>query len=609
MNVLEQQARSFFLQCRARAALIKPQHTARRSLQLHSSRPFSQCPHRCRDASEKAEASPTKTHYTTTPIFYVNAAPHAGHLYSMVLADVIKRWQALIEGRDTQLLTGTDEHGIKVQRAAELAGVNTYDFCTQNAEEFQHLADTANVSYTRFFRTTDSDHKDAVRHFWRELNREGYVYEAKHEGWYCVSDETFYPESKVHLALDPATGIKRQVSMETGKEVVWTSETNYHFRLSAFRQPLLDYYKANPDFVRPSARYNSVIKEVEAGLTDLSISRPKERLSWGIPVPDDPSQTIYVWFDALINYLTHTGYPNQTSASIWPADVQIIGKDILRFHTIYWPAFLLAAKLPLPKTFVCHAHWTMNQQKMSKSLGNVVNPFMAMNRYGVDTIRYFMMRDGPTDDDAPYENMYIVKSYKSDLQRILGNLLSRTLHFKHINAGDAIESCQNELAAHGRDELLRLKQETTDRCFQRLFEARGLQYSRYHKAHRAMQHFRTRIACAEIIDMLREANKMFEHAEPWNKATSDDPELQREARWTLYIAAETLRTAMTLLQPFMPSKMKEGLDMLGVDPAYRARTTVHIENWTPIPNLGRPLYNEGKPSGRTALFPALLSED
>ncbi|KPI45544.1 putative methionine--tRNA ligase, mitochondrial [Cyphellophora attinorum] len=246
-----------------------------------------------------------KPFYVTTPIFYVNSSPHVGHLYSMILADIFKRWQ-LLKRRPAQLLTGTDEHGVKVQRAAQEAGSETLAFCTKHAEQFKLLADTANISYDRFMRTTDSDHKDAVTYFWQELDRQGYIYQAKHEGWYCVSDETFYPENQVHAILVPATGEKIMASKETGKEVTWTSETNYHFRLSDFRERLLKHYTDNPDFIVPRERMNFIINEVE-GLKDLSISRPKERLSWGIPVPGDPDQTMYVWFDALINYITHAG--------------------------------------------------------------------------------------------------------------------------------------------------------------------------------------------------------------------------------------------------------------------------------------------------------------
>lgn len=332
---------------------------------------------------------------------------------------------------------------MKIQKAASKAKVDVKAFCDQHASQFEELAKIANISYDRFMRTTDPDHKIAVEHFWRELNRNGFIYESKHEGWYSVSDETFYPESKVHLVLEPSSGRKMHASMETGKEVEWTSEVNYHFKLSSFRNKLLDHYRRNPYFIVPSTRMNEIITEVENGLTDLSISRPASRLTWGIQVPDDPSQTIYVWLDALINYLTMAGYPFATAAAattkMWPPECQVIGKDIIRFHCIYWPAFLMALNLPLPKQFLSHAHWTMNRAKMSKSEGNVVNPFFAINRFGVDVMRYYMAHDGGIIDDADYENLFIVDRYKKDLQGGFGNLVSRVIRGKMWSVPDSVE--------------------------------------------------------------------------------------------------------------------------------------------------------------------------
>jgi len=365
-----------------------------------------------------------------------------GHLYTLVLVDILKRWQRLRGDEGATLLTGTDEHGMKIQKAASKAKVDVKAFCDQHASQFEELAKVADVSYDRFMRTTDPDHKTAVEHFWRELNRNGYIYESKHEGWYSVSDETFYPESKVHLVLEPSTGRKMHASMETGKEVEWTSEVNYHFKLSSFRDRLLDHYRSNPDFIVPSTRMNEIISEVEDGLTDLSISRPASRLTWGIQVPDDPSQTIYVWLDALINYLTMAGYPFATAAEstkMWPPECQVIGKDIIRFHCIYWPAFLMALNIPLPNQFLSHAHWTMNRAKMSKSEGNVVNPFFAINRFGVDVMRYYMAHDGGIIDDSDYENLFIVNRYKKDLQGGFGNLVSRVIRGKMWSVPDSVK--------------------------------------------------------------------------------------------------------------------------------------------------------------------------
>ena len=331
---------------------------------------------------------------------------------------------------------------MKIQKAAEKAKVDVKLLCDQHAEQFKALCNAANISYDRFIRTTDEDHKHAVQHFWKELNHAGYIYESKHEGWYCVSDETFYPESQVQRRLDPSTGNIQIVSTETGKEVEWTSEINYHFRLSAFRDRLLEHYRGNPTFIVPRQRMNFIVKEVEGGLQDLSISRPASRLNWGIRVPGDESQTIYVWLDALINYLTMTGYPYANTGNpewTWPPNCQVIGKDIIRFHTIYWPAFLMALNLPVPKQFLSHAHWTMNSEKMSKSAGNGVNPFFAMDRYGVDSIRFFMAYKGGIVDDAVYDNSYVAESYNTILRGGLGNLLHRLFKSSRFNVREAVD--------------------------------------------------------------------------------------------------------------------------------------------------------------------------
>ena len=357
----------------------------------------------------------------------IHIAPHVGHLYTMILTDILKRWQVL-NGQKAILCTGTDEHGMKIQRAAAQANTPPKEFCDLTAETFRSLAKRAELSNDHFVRTSDKDHKDAVQYFWQMLRERNYIYESKHEGWYCVSDETFYPETAIEKRLDPFTGRTFMASQETGKEVEWTSEANYHFRLSLFKDRLLDFYKANPEFVVPATRMNNVVDWVSEGLQDLSISRPAERLTWGVPVPDDESQTVYVWLDALINYITKAGYPwapGSETAGGWPANVQVIGKDIMRFHCIYWPAFLMALDLEPPKQILTHAHWTLGHQKMAKSTGNVVNPFFALDRFGVDVMRFYLAHDGGISNDSDYGNNFIVERYKKALQGGLGNLVSR----------------------------------------------------------------------------------------------------------------------------------------------------------------------------------------
>lgn len=475
--------------------------------------------------------------------------PHAGHLYSLLLADVLKRWQVLKGDSRAALLTGTDEHGMKVQKAAEKVNKTPKELCDINAEHFLHLAEQANISFDRFIRTTDADHKVAVEHFWRELKKKGYIYESKHEGWYSVSDETFYPESQVHLIIDPPTGRKIHASMETGKEVEWTSEINYHFRLSAFKDRLLEHYEQHPDFVVPVQRMRAIKKEVADGLQDLSVSRPTSRLHWGIRVPDDESQTIYVWLDALINYITATGYPHGEGGKhkLWPPNVQVIGKDIVRFHCIYWPAFLMALDIPLPRGFLTHAHWTMGSTKMSKSLGNGVNPFLAIERYGLDTIRYFMVHDGGIVDDADYDNSYIVEKYKRGLQDGLGNLMARIVRGRKWSVGNAVSymASQTDLEPSALTSALIDKIANTASA-----------------ADEAMNHPNPRLALQTIMELVYEGNRYFADAAPWD--LTKDEKQKHQLQEVIFAAAETARVVCILLQPFMPDKARQALDQLNV---------------------------------------------
>lgn len=374
----------------------------------------------------------------------------------MVLTDVLKRWQTLA-GRRALLVTGTDEHGMKIQRAAALNDVAPKEFCDENSAKFETLAQKAQINYDRFIRTTDPDHALAVEHFWFLLREKGLIYESKHEGWYCVSDECFYPESLVDKKQDPFTGEVFMASTESGNKVEWTEEKTYHFRMTELRDQLLEFYEQNPEWVTPPSQMKQVVDWVKNNLEDLSISRPVDRLSWGIRVPDDPSQTIYVWVDALVNYLTMAGFPvwapGEEQKGGWPADVHVIGKDILRFHCVYWPALLLAVGLPLPKKVLSHAHWTMNRAKMSKSAGNVVNPFYAIDRWGVDLVRFYMVHDGGLVDDADYNNAIIVERYKKKLQSGLGNLTSRITRPNLWNVRDSVVAAGNERSPTSNTEV------------------------------------------------------------------------------------------------------------------------------------------------------------
>ncbi|KAH8887432.1 tRNA synthetase class I [Thozetella sp. PMI_491] len=514
---------------------------------------------------ESTAATPgAKPYYVTTPIFYVNAAPHIGHMYSMVLADVLKRWHTL-KGVPALLSTGTDEHGTKVQRAAALKDMNPKEFCDETSSTFRDLAQAAHVDNDFFIRTTDQDHIEAVKHFWMLLQERGYIYETKHSGWYCVSDECFYPESVIERRLDEFTGKVFMASKESGSEVEWIEEKNYHFRMTALRDKLLEFYENNPGWIRPANRMNEVVLWVKNNLEDLSISRPSQRLTWGIPVPGDPSQVIYVWIDALINYLTTAGYPGwvpgEEQKGGWPADVHVIGKDIIRFHCIYWPALLLALELPLPKTVLSHAHWTMNRKKMSKSKGNAVNPFFAIERFGVDTMRFYLMHEGGIANDGDYNNDMVVERYKKYLQGGLGNAVSRVVKSARWNIKAAVEQ-----AAKDQDVEAPRWSESLSRQAEAINELSGT----------VSEHMEQAIHPPHAIQAVMKAvvmtNVFLTEEKPWDLAKEGDTELLNS---TVFVAAESLRVVAILLQPFIPEKAAEILDWLGV--ADDKRTFVHAK--------------------------------
>ncbi|KAK3944198.1 methionyl-tRNA synthetase [Diplogelasinospora grovesii] len=569
------------------------------------------CPS-CRGQSRAAVVAPrrftsttttppsTKPYYVTTPIFYVNASPHIGHMYSMVLADVLKRWKTLA-GERALLCTGTDEHGMKVQRAAALDDMPPKQFCDANAAKFEDLAQKSLIDNDFFIRTTDQDHVDAVKHFWFLLREKGYIYESKHEGWYCVSDECFYPESALEKKIDPFTGRVHWASIESGNAVEWTEEKNYHFRMTALKDRLLEFYEKNPEWVVPAARMNQVVDWVKNNLEDLSISRPVERLSWGIPVPDDPSQTVYVWVDALINYITKAGFPTWTPGREheggWPADVHVIGKDILRFHCVYWPALLLALDLPLPKRVLSHSHWTLDRKKMSKSIGNVVNPFFAIDRWGVDTMRFYLIHDGGIADDADYSNAAIVERYKKLLQWGLGNLTGRITRPKAWSVREAVARMSDE------NGITRLKGQG---IMNDVLEAHGEMLQKLPSAVAGhMERLHPSAALRAIMVAADETNKFLTRAEPWIWAKNDDEASKAFVTETVYLASESLRAVGILLQPFIPDKATELLDRLGV--AKDKRTLEHARPFSDT-DYGTPLHNPGKGSN-DGLFPPQPVED
>ncbi|KAK5864555.1 hypothetical protein PBY51_015789 [Eleginops maclovinus] len=363
-----------------------------------------------------------RSYYITTPIFYVNASPHLGHLYSAVIADCLHRYK-LLQGFNSKFATGTDEHGLKIQQAAEAAGKDPLIFCTNVSERFKHLFNSCDISYTDYIRTTEQRHHQAVKHFWSVLWNKGFIYKGSYEGWYSTQDESFLTALQVGDAVD-SSGNEIKVSLDSGHKVEWMKEENYMFRLSAFRSQVLEWLKGNPRAIQPELFYQTVLQWLQEDLPDLSVSRQRSRLQWGIPVPGDADQTIYVWLDALVNYLTVAGYPDKHN-QWWNVAHHIVGKDILKFHALYWPAFLLGAGLPLPQTIYVHSHWTVGGKKMSKSLGNVVDPLERSKKFTTDGMRYFLLRQGVPDSDCDYTDDKVFKLLNSELADSLGGLLNR----------------------------------------------------------------------------------------------------------------------------------------------------------------------------------------
>ncbi|KAK9456919.1 tRNA synthetases class I (M)-domain-containing protein [Dipodascopsis uninucleata] len=494
-------------------------------------------------------AKDEKAFYVTTPIFYVNAAPHIGHLYSMMLADTLKRWKTLT-GRDAYLLTGTDEHGMKVQQVAEERNIVPKELCDETSQIFRRLASAANISLNRFIRTTDADHAIAVKEIWNILQDRGYIYKGKHEGWYCVSDETFYPKTQIKKIVNKSTKKTVHVSRDTGKTVEWTSEENYYFALSKMQKPLLQFYEDNREFVVPESRYNEMLTQIEEGLPDISISRPSSRSTWGIPVPGDDSQTVYVWLDALINYLTATGYPwkdDNKLKGLWPADVHIIGKDITRFHCIFWPAFLLAAGLPLPEKVLVHAHWLMNGSKMSKSLGNVVDPFEIMNTLEPDAVRYYLMCQNVLDSDGDFSVEAATSRRHTEIVNKFGNLIGRICGKKF--------SIENSVKEHFKNPNPKV-----DRSPEYLSVEKHLKEvisCIYDSLSRRLDKFDVTGAMLDIWSLIGLANKYVEEGEPWKTS-------EVNVAPTIYNTAEAARVSAILLQPFLPEYAERALNKLNV---------------------------------------------
>ncbi|TVR07902.1 MAG: methionine--tRNA ligase [Salinarimonadaceae bacterium] len=481
--------------------------------------------------------------YITTAISYPNGEPHIGHAYEVVAADAIARFKR-IDGHDVFFMTGTDEHGLKVQQTARKNDVTPKEFVDRLAPQFRAMAERLDCSFDRFIRTTDPDHLPSTQEFWKRMLDAGDIYLSKYEGWYSVRDEAFYDDGE--LALQP-DGSRIAPS---GTPVEWVAEESYFFRLSAYQDRLLAHYEANPDFIGPDTRRNEVVSFVRRGLDDLSISRTT--FDWGLPVPGDPKHVMYVWVDALNNYVTGCGFPNLDDPRwrYWPADVHIIGKDIVRFHAVYWPAFLMSAGLPLPKRVYGHGFLFNRGEKMSKSVGNVIDPFSLADAYGVDQLRYFFMREVPFGQDGNYSHEAIVNRINADLANDLGNLAQRSLTMIAKNCGGAAPA-PGAFSEADRDILA---------------AADALPA----KVRAAMEDFALHNALGEIWSVVGDANRYFASQEPWALRKSDPARMET----VLYVTAEVLRAIGIATQPFIPSSATALLDLLAIPAEARVLATI-----------------------------------
>jgi methionyl-tRNA synthetase len=472
--------------------------------------------------------------YVTTAISYPNGVPHIGHAYEAIATDVIARFERL-DGKDVFFLTGTDEHGLKMKQTAEREGVSPRALADRNAARFVEMVRVLGLSNDDFIRTTEPRHYGACAELWKRMENAGDIFKRMYGGWYSVRDETYYKESETEVRDG------QRVAVASGTPVEWNEEETYFFRLSAYQDRLLAHYAANPDFILPLERRNEVVSFVKMGLEDLSISRTT--LDWGIPVPGAPGHVMYVWIDALNNYLTATELltdPKSPRAHYWPADLHVIGKDIVRFHAVYWPAFLMSAGLPLPKRIFGHGFVLNKGEKMSKSIGNVVDPFDLVKAYGRDAVRYFFLREVMFGQDGNYSPEAIANRINADLANNLGNLAQRSLSMIFKNCGGAIPepgalTAEDKAILSATDDLYRAaRKEMNDQSITKYLDA--------------------------VWSVVAEANRYFAAEEPWAKKKTDPARMAT----ILYVTAECVRQFAILAQPVLPESASKLLDLLAV---------------------------------------------
>lgn len=478
-----------------------------------------------------------KPFYVTTPIFYPNGEPHIGHAYTSVVADVLARFQRLA-GRDVFFLSGTDEHGIKMLQTARAEGIEPIELADRNSHRFREMQAALDVVPDDWIRTTEPRHHAAGQEIWRLMQANGDIYLDSYSGWYSVRQEAFFDEKETTVRPD---GVRVE---PLGSPVEWVEEKSYFFRLSAYQDRLLAFFEDNPDFIAPTERRNEIVSFVKSGLRDLSISRTT--FDWGIKVPNDPAHVMYVWVDALTNYLTATDWPQGGERrKYWPADLHLIGKDIVRFHTVYWPAFLMSAGLPLPRKVFAHGFWLNSGEKMSKSLGNVVDPFQLTEQFGIDAVRYFFAREVPLGNDGDYSAEKLVNRVNADLANNLGNLAQRSLSMINKN-------CDARVPERGplSDADTALIDEVT---------------AALAAAQKAMDQQLIHEATGALIAALSSANNYFAGQEPWALKKTDPARMAT----VLYVTADTVRRLAIPMLAFVPASASRLLDQLAVPPESR----------------------------------------
>ena len=474
-----------------------------------------------------------KTFYITTPIYYPSAKPHMGHAYSSIIADFFARFKR-IDGYEVFFLTGTDEHGLKIQRAAEKKKVDPLKFCDEISQTFKDLSKTLNLTNNDFIRTTEIRHKKSVQYLWDELLKNDDIYLSKYSGWYSVSDEAFYDENEIE-EID-----NKKIAISSKSPVEWVDEESYFFRLSKWEKPLLDFYEKNPNFILPASRKNEVISFVKSGLKDLSVSR--KSFSWGIKVPNDEKHVIYVWLDALTNYISALNYPDKNNdlyKKFWPASIHLIGKDILRFHAVYWPAFLLAAEIDPPKKVYGHGWILSNEEKMSKSKGNILDPLEIIKQYGLDPLRYYLIKEVSFGNDGNISQERLEDCINSDLANNFGNLCQRVCAF-------AIRNCHSKIPEkiQFQNDDLKILNEYT-RNLDKIRSEIDSQNINYYIDY--------------IVNRLFDANKYFNDQEPWKK--KDDI---IRLNTIVYTTLEIVRKITYLLYPIIPHSSLKALDLFNL---------------------------------------------